>query len=876
MRKNFIFMGVVACLLFFASCGNKPKEAATYTYPFQNPALSPEERAADLVARLTLEEKIDQMLNGAPAIERLGIPEYNWWSEALHGVGVSMKNYHVTVFPQAIGLAATWDTSAVRQMCDYIALEGRAIYNVSRRDSVMGIGHGLTFWSPNINIFRDPRWGRGQETYGEDPFLTAQIGSAFVKGLQGTDPVKLKVAACAKHYAVHSGPEPLRHVFDAKNISMYDLWDTYLPAFQELVTQSKVAGVMCAYNAYEGQPCCGSDHLMLDILREDWKFTGYVTSDCGAIDNFYKTHKYKPDAPAAAADAVYHGTDVDCGNEAYRGLKEAVEKGLISESQIDISLKRLFTIRFRLGMFDPIEQDIYAKIDTSICNHADHKAQALKMARESMVLLKNDGILPLKKENLKKIAIMGPNMDNPEMQLGNYTGYPKLAKTPLNSLKALLPNVEIIAEQGCNYTENEVWEDLHLENLVTGDGFAMSCFNNDHLEGKPVYTATTKNIDFTSGGDANPIAKGVNLQDYSTRFEGSFIAPVSGTVDFKIAYDDAYRLFIDHKKVSESVWNHDVASDAKYRTTLIKGKEYHIKLEHRQGKLGGGRIALQLASVKAIPASLVAEKVKDADVIVFLGGISPRLEGEEMGVDLPGFKGGDRTTMLLPKVQTDILKALKNTGKPVILVLMNGCAMALPWEARNLNAIVEAWYGGEFAGDAIADLILGNINPSGHLPVTFYENDKDLPDFLDYSMKNRTYKYFTGKALYPFGFGLSYTTFNYEWEKQPKTSYAPEETIECVLTVKNTGNREGDAVTQVYIKYPQDGQRMLPLKELRFFDRKNIAQGGNYSLKVSIPVSALAKWDNAAGKQVVPAGKYSIFAGTHSEDEAVSATFDVK
>jgi beta-glucosidase len=667
------------------------------------------------------------MLNAAPAIERLGIPSYNWWNECLHGV--ARTEYKVTVYPQAIGMAAGWDTEALRLMADYTATEGRAIYNTASAKGDRRIYRGLTFWTPNINIFRDPRWGRGQETYGEDPFLTSGIGKSFVVGLQGTDPNYLKAAACAKHFAVHSGPESSRHVFNA-TASAYDLWDTYLPAFKELVG-ADVAGVMCAYNAFEEQPCCGSDKLMVDILRNDWGFTGYVTSDCGAIDDFYKNHKTHPNSATAAADAVFHGTDVDCGREAYLGLKQAIDEGLITESQIDVSLQRLFEIRFRLGMFDPAGKTPFDKIDSTALEAKAHKDHALKMARQSVVLLKNDGVLPLKKGTLKKIALVGPNVNNSAVQLGNYNGFPTRIVTPLDGLKDKLGNgVEIIYELGCNHT----------------------------------------------------------------------------------------------------------AADTS-------------------------------ASVQA-----TAAKVKDADVIIFVGGISPRLEGEEMRVNFPGFSGGDRTSILLPQVQTEMMKALKATGKPVIFVMMTGSAIATPWESENVNAILNAWYGGESAGTAIADILLGDYNPSGHLPVTFYAGDADLPDFEDYRMDNRTYKYFRGKALYPFGYGLSYTGFTYEWATKPQKSYKAGETIQCALTVKNTGAVAGDAVSQVYIKYPQGGS-VLPLKELRFFERKSIAKGGSAQLKVSIPVEQLAKWDEKTGKTVVPAGTYTLYAGNHSEDEAVVGSF---
>ena len=648
------------------------------SYPFQNPRLPLTQRVNDLVSRLSLTEKVDQMLNSTPAIPRLGIPAYDWWNECLHGV--ARTPYPVTSYPQAIAMAATFDQAAMKQMGDYTSDEGRAIYNESMRKNDHRRYLGLTYWTPNINIFRDPRWGRGQETYGEDPFLTSQMATSFVEGLQGNDPRYLKAAACAKHYAIHSGPEPSRHVFDVK-VSPHDLWDTYLPAFRQLVVNAKVAGVMCAYNAYAGQPCCGNDTLMVGILRNRWKFKGYVTSDCGAIDDFYQTHKMLPDAESSATDAVLHGTDVECGNHTYKKLVDAVKDGMLTEKDIDRSLRRLFTIRFRLGMFDPVSMVKYDQIPITDLEAPAHKELALKMAEESIVLLRNQNqLLPLS-THLEKIAILGPNADNPGTQLGNYNGQPSVVTTVLQALRARMPHASIF------------------------------------------YSRAT---DFVS----------TNIPDFSK----------------------------------------------------------------------------------------LIDSVRDADVIIYVGGISPRLEGEEMKVNLPGFSGGDRTTIALPEVQTAFLKALKATGKPVVLVLMTGSALAIPWEQDHIPAIMNGWYGGQSAGTAIVKVLFGDYNPSGRLPVTFYRSDKDLPPFDDYSMANRTYRYFKGTPLYPFGFGLSYTHFSFDHIQLSRSRTSAQSPVEVWVTVTNTGTRQGDEVVQLYLTHPHPGM-VAPLYALKGFKRIHLAAG---------------------------------------------------
>jgi beta-glucosidase len=728
MRTKFTFFkgaaaSFVLLLALFALMSHTPKKQ--YTYTFQDPALSIETRVNDLVSRLTLEEKVGQMLNAAPAIERLNIPAYNWWNECLHGV--ARTSFKVTVYPQAIAMAATFDKNSLHTMADYTAEEGRAIDNESLRNDKHGIYTGLTYWTPNINIFRDPRWGRGQETYGEDPYLTATMGKYFVSGLQGNDPKYLKAAACAKHYAVHSGPEPSRHEFNT-DVSDYDLYDTYLYAFRELVVNAKVAGVMCAYNAVKGQPCCGNDLLMNSILRNDWQFKGYVTSDCGAIDDFYEKHKTHTDAENAAADAVLHGTDVECGKVTYKSLAAAVKDGKLTEKQLDISVKRLFTIRFRLGLFDPQAMVKYASIPMSVLESPAHQAQSLKMAEQSIVLLKNQNhTLPLSK-NLKKIAVLGPNADNAKSVLGNYNGTPSKLVTALQGIKdAVGSGTEVYYEKANDY----------------------------------IYDAN------------NP------------------------------------------PNVLETI-NH----------------------------------------------------VKDADVIVYVGGIAPQLEGEEMKVDQPGFKGGDRTSIALPTIQTDMLKALKATGKPVIFVMMTGSAIAAPWEAENLPGIINAWYGGQSAGTAIANVLFGNYNPAGRLPVTFYKNDNDLKDFNDYSMENRTYRYFKGQPLYGFGYGLSYTTFKYGQLKVAPGAKLNTK-VPVSVTVTNTGKMDGEEVVELYVAH-KAAKTKAPIRALKGFDRIFLKSGQSKVVTFSLTPQDLSLI-TADGKVKQQADKVTISVGGSQPDSESKA-----
>lgn len=860
MKKSIaLYQIILFSFLSISSNAQDKKEK----FHFQNTALSFEARVNDLVSRLTLEEKVSQMLNSSPAIPRLEIPAYDWWNETLHGV--ARTPFKTTVYPQAIAMAATFDKNSLFKMADYSALEGRAIYN-----KAVELGRtnerylGLTYWTPNINIFRDPRWGRGQETYGEDPFLTAVLGDFFVKGLQGDDPKYLKAAACAKHYAVHSGPEPLRHTFDV-DVTPYELWDTYLPAFQKLVTESKVAGVMCAYNAFRTQPCCASDILMTDILRKQWKFEGYVTSDCWAIDDFFKNHKTHPDAASASADAVFHGTDIDCGTDAYKALVEAVKTGKIAESQIDISVKRLFMIRFRLGMFDPVEMVKYAQTPASVLESAPHQEHALKMAHQSMVLLKNENnTLPLSKK-IKKIAVLGPNADNSIAILGNYNGTPSKLSTVLQGIKDKLGNTtEVIYEQAINFTNDTllVYADVKNQYAFEGkQGFKAEYFNNKDLSGKPEITRTETELNhFWQEGQA--VVQNIKANNFSARYTTNFTAAENGSITFELTADDGYRFLVNGKE-ELNAWTKNRWGGQTFELKTTKGSVYNLVVEYWQGE-GKGNVALNAGNYKKTDFTALVNRLKDVDAFVFAGGISPQLEGEEMKVNFPGFKGGDRTSILLPAVQTELMKALKTSGKPVVFVMMTGSAIAIPWEAQNVSAIVNAWYGGQAAGTAFADILFGDYNPAGRLPITFYKGDSDLPEFVDYKMDNRTYRYFEGTPLYGFGYGLSYTTFKYDDLKLP-AKIAKGKSISISVRITNTGKMAGEEVAQLYV-INQNKSIKTPLKTLKGFERISLKAGESKTVTFNLSPEDVS-YVTAEGVSKQYNGELKIAVGGHQPDE---------
>lgn len=828
--------------------------------PFRNSSLSVDQRIEDLLSRLTLEEKVSQMMNQTPAIERLGIPPYDWWNEALHGVARAGR---ATVFPQAIALAATFDDNAVFETFSIISDEARAKYNNYQKNKEYDRYKGLTFWTPNINIFRDPRWGRGMETYGEDPYLTSRMGVAVVKGLQGNDPKYFKSHACAKHFAVHSGPEWNRHEFDAE-VSKRDLRETYLPAFEALVKEANVQEVMCAYNRLDGAPCCGNKALLNSILRNEWGYTGIVLSDCGAIDDFWRKngHGTHPDAAIASVDAVRSGTDLECG-QSYKSILAAVKSGKISEQELDVSLHRLFKGRFELGMFDEENLVPWSKLSYNVVDSKEHKQKALEMARKSIVLLKNaNHTLPLSPK-IRKIAVVGPNANDSVMLWANYNGFPSKTTTILQGIKDQLSETKVVYDKGCELTKEYINEGFSNAVSFNGkQGFEARYYNNINLEGNPIQKEITQTIRFSTMGNTQ-FANNVPLNNFSAVYSGNFKAPVSGKVTFSVSGDDGYRLSINDKVAFEDWKPHGVTSK-RVEQAVKAGEVYKLKIEYFQSG-GDGTLEFTVGERKLIDFSKTIQLVKDADVVVFVGGISPDLEGEEMSVDVDGFKQGDRTNIELPAVQQRLLTELKKTNKPLIFVLCSGSAVALNWADKNADAIISAWYGGQTAGTAVADVLLGKYNPAGRLPVTFYKSVDQIPDFQDYSMKDRTYRYLQQEPLYPFGFGLSYTTFKYNKIKLSKNKMRVGETVDLQVNIQNAGKMDGDEVVQVYIKNKLDKDG--PIKSLRAFKRVNIEAGSFSDLCINLPSKAFESYYDDTQRMEVRPGEYLIYVGSSSREK---------
>lgn len=832
-------------------------------YPFQNPNLSSEERAKDLISRLTLEEKAALMCDQSDAIPRLGIKKFNWWSEALHGYA---NNDNVTVFPEPIGMAASFNDEMVYHIFNAVSDEARAKYNQWLR---MGNDNkrflSLSVWTPNVNIFRDPRWGRGQETYGEDPYLMARMGVSVVKGLQGPEDARYrKLLACAKHYAVHSGPEWSRHELNLNNVDPRELYETYLPAFKALVQEAGVRQVMCAYQRLDDEPCCANTRLLQRILRDEWGYKYMVVSDCGAITDFFTSHKVSSDAVHAAAKGVLAGTDVECvwENYPYKTLPDAVSRDLIKEEDIDKSLMRVLVGRFDLGEMDDDSIVPWAQIPASVLNNEKHRQLALDMARQSMTLLQNNNnILPLSKLS-KKIAVIGPNADDKPMLWGNYNGTPVRTISILDGIKTKLSAEKILYDKGCDLVEDKVTQSYFDQSSFEGkQGFKATYWNTPDRSGAVVTTHQIANpIKKTTAGQ-HEFASGVKLQGFSAHYEAEFIPKMSEEIVFKAGATGHFELIVN----GETLVNYDNWRTLPSRTPyqVEAGKKYKIEIRYAQLNNWQANIEFDFGKEVDVDYTDLINKLKGIDVVVFVGGLSGKLEGEEMPVSYPGFKGGDRTNIELPSVQRNCLKALKDAGKKVIFVNCSGSAIALTPETKSCEAILQAWYGGESGGQAVADVLFGDYNPSGKLPITFYKNSDQLKDFEDYSMKGRTYR-FTSEALFPFGYGLSYTQFKIGTAKLNKSSINSGESVQITIPVTNSGKRKGTEIIQVYVR--KSGDTDGPLKTLKGFKRVELTGGESKQVTIELPPASFEFYDRSKLQMAVASGEYEIFYGNSSDD----------
>jgi beta-glucosidase len=830
-------------------------------YPYQNPNLSSEERAKDLISRLTLEEKATLMCDQSDAIPRLGIKKFNWWSEALHGLA---NNGNVTVFPEPVGMAASFDDQLLFRIFNATSDETRAKYNEAMAQGQENKRFlSLSVWTPNVNIFRDPRWGRGQETYGEDPYLTSRMGVQVVKGLPGPADAKYrKLLACAKHYAVHSGPEWSRHELNLNNVDPRDLYETYLPAFKALVHQADVREVMCAYQRLDDEPCCGNSRLLQRILRDEWGFKYLVVSDCGAITDFFNSHKVSSDAVHAASKGVLAGTDVECvwENYPFKTLPQAVSKGLIKEDDINKSLLRVLIGRFDLGEMDNDAIVPWTKIPTSIINNEEHRKLALDMSLESMTLLQNkNNILPLSKSG-KKIAVIGPNANDKPMLWGNYNGTPVRTITILDGITSKVTASKVLYDKGCDLVENKVTDSYFSKCAIDGkNGFKATYWNTKDFSGNVVATQQITNpIKLTTAGQ-HEFASGVKLEGFSATYETEFTADASEEIVFKGGATGAFELLVDGKSLNKYENWRTLPSTIPFKTE--SGRKYKIEIRYAQLNNWEANIEFNFGKEIAVDYTSLIKKLQGIDVVIFVGGLSTQLEGEEMPVSYPGFKGGDRTNIELPDVQRNCLKALKNAGKKIVYVNCSGSAIALTPETESCDAILQAWYGGESGGQAVADVLFGDYNPAGKLPVTFYKNSSQLADFEDYSMKGRTYR-FMNNALFPFGYGLSYTTFAIGNAKVSKTSIKQNETVELTIPVTNSGKRNGTEIVQVYVRKVNDTDG--PLKTLRGFQRVNVAAGKTGEAVISLPYSSFEFYDRANVKMTVSAGEYEVLYGNSS------------
>ena len=851
------------CLCLMALIASAQQPAAN-KYPYQNPNLSAHERAVDLCSRLTLEEKASLMLDESPAIPRLGIKKFFWWSEALHGAA-NMGN--VTVFPEPIAMASSWNPLLLYKVFDAASTEFRAQYNerMYRGSGEDEKFHSLSVWTPNVNIFRDPRWGRGQETYGEDPYLTSVMGIQVVKGLQGPEDAKYrKLWACAKHYAVHSGPEYTRHTANLTDVSARDFWETYMPAFKTLVQDAKVREVMCAYQRLDDDPCCGSTRLLQQILRDEWGFQYLVVSDCGAVSDFHMNHKSSSDAIHGSAKAVLSGTDVECGFDyAYKSLPEAVQRGLISETEINKHVIRLLEGRFDLGEMDDPSLVEWSKIPYAAMDSKEHRQIALDMARQTIVLLQNkNNVLPLQKDK-EKIAVIGPNADDAPLMWGNYNGMPNHTITILDGIKA--KQKKLFYHAGCDLTYDKIMDCL-LPSQCAMDGkkgLKGTFWNNTEMEGKPVTTQYyTTPLAVTTAG-MHVFAPGVKIEDFSAKYETVFTPKESGEYVVNVEGCGHFELYINgEKKFVEHTWR---TTPTRTAIQAEKGKDYNIEVRFQFVKTWNANLKINVAKELPIDYNAIIAQLKDIDKVIFVGGISAALEGEEMPVDIDGFKGGDRTHIELPKVQREFLKALKAAGKTVIFVNCSGSAIALTPETQSCDAIVQVWYAGQEGGTAIADVLFGDYNPCGKLPVTFYKDSKQLPDYEDYSMKGRTYRYFND-PLFAFGYGLSYTQFQIgdgTLEKQG-------DNYKMTIPVTNTGKRDGTEIVQLYIRDMSDKEG--PIKSLRAFQRVDVKAGQTSQASLVLTPKSFEFFDTETNTMRTKPGNYQIFYGNSSRPEDLKTT----
>jgi beta-glucosidase len=849
--KRIFYLIIVLSL--FCTVRNLQAQERTYTFPFRIPTLTTEERVNDLITRMTLQEKADQLLYTAPAIPRLGIPAYNWWNEALHGVA---RAGYATVFPQSITIANSWDESLLFNVASAISDEARAKYNEFQRRGKTGIYQGLTFWSPNINIFRDPRWGRGHETYGEDPFLTGRMGYEFVKGLQGDDPKYLKTVATAKHYAVHSGPESLRHSFNAK-VSDVDLQETYLPAFRTLVKDAGVYSVMGAYNMFRDYPCCANP-ILYGILRNDWGFKGYIVSDCWAISDFYRFTHFAKDATEAAAQAVKAGTDLECGAD-YKTLVEAVKRGLLTEADIDVAVKRIFAARFKLGMFDPDDMVPFNQIPYFV-NCSDYNNSLARLAaKKSIVLLKNENnILPLSKD-IKSIAVIGPNADNFESLIGNYNGIPKDPVTVLKGITGkLTPATKIVYAEGSDLADGihnlSAIPSRYLETPEGIQGVFGEYFNNRNMEGEPVFTRVDDNIDFYW----EHLSPRYDMPDdnFGIKWTTYLTPPVSGSFAIGTWGSSGYELLLDGNKLISTRNEHEALHIEK-TVELQAGKKYKIEVLYKN-YAGDAAITLLWAPPRPAIIDQAVAAAKEADAVVLVLGLSQRLEGEEMSIKIDGFSGGDRTSLDLPAAQEKLLEAITATGKPVIVVLTNGGALSVNKAQEKAAAILLAGYGGQQGGNAVADVLFGDFNPAGRLPVTYYKSIDQIPAFEDYDMKGKTYRYFSQEPLYPFGYGLSYTTFTYNNLVLPEQVIAGEN-VSVKVTVSNAGKVAGDEVVELYLT-DEKASTPRPVRQLEGFTRLSLKPGESKVVEIKLEPRQFSMI-NKKSKRVIEPGYFTVSVG---------------